>query len=124
MKVSFGKILYECELREKTFRQAANEDVIYNVIKPYKEFSSGRPLVSFLKDKLKADIVISHVKDGNTIVKLKNCASVKHPPVENINEMVRPFVINPKMPLVSVLSGIEDYLNKSIEIAKTCIRRK
>ncbi|MBQ7449977.1 hypothetical protein IJS77_01055 [bacterium] len=70
MNVSFGKIIYKNEIKVKTDKQVATEDVIDGIFST-RIVGFGVPEI-ILKRKLGADVLVINQKNGNTKIDIVN----------------------------------------------------
>ena len=105
MKVSFGQIISISESRSKTSKQSAIEDVATGIL-------HTSALDTYLRHKLKADILITSKEDGSTQIAV--VAADKKPLVS-----MPQLKINNKRFLMNICSQVEDYGKLCREVAET-----
>ena len=96
MRLSFGQIIHINEIRNKTYKQAATEDIVEGIIR-------SSALDNYLKSNLKADIMITRQKDGNTKISV---VSANKKPIKEI----KPLQINNKRFLMNIFNQVEEYV--------------
>ena len=104
MKVSFGQIISISETRSKTSKQSAIEDVATGIL-------HTSALDTYLRHKLKADILITSKKDGNTQIAIVAADKKSLASIPQLN-------INNKRFLMNIYTQVEDYGKLCKEIAE------
>ena len=110
MKVSFGQIIYKNEIRVKTDKQTATEDIATGIIR-------ASALDHYLKNNLKADIMFIRQKDGNTKISV---VSASKRPIAGIT----PLQINNKRFLMNIFNQVEEYAKLCRQQAETLAEKR
>ena len=111
MNISFGQLKYKSEIRNKTEKQAATDDIVGGIIR-------SAALDRYLSQNLKADIVVTRQKDGNTKIAVVSSDTKK--PIHGIT----PLQINNKRFLMNIFSQVEEYVKICRQQAENLVEGK
>lgn len=111
MNISFGQLKYKSEIRNKTEKQAATDDIVVGIIR-------SAALDRYLSQNLKADIVVTRQKDGNT--KISVVSSKNKKPIK----VITPLQINNKRFLMNIFKQVEEYVKTCRQQAESLAEEK
>ena len=116
-KISFGKVIYPPACQERTMKQTAIQDVIENI---FNLRHQDLPISTVVHRNLRADILVKHLKNGNTeikFIKSKKPQNVKYSE-KYINDNIGGCVLSHRDDLSSICDKLEKFADKCVDAAK------
>ena len=115
--ISFGKVIFPPMYKDRTIKQTAVQDVIDNIFNREKrpQYSAA----TIVHNKLRADIVVKHLTNGDTEIKFKKSEKPQGKIFSEpyIKEKIGNFIVNHKEHLFTISEKLEEFAEKCVDAA-------
>ena len=112
MQVSFGKVIFPPMYNDRTLKQTAIQDVIDNIFNMEKrpQYSAS----TLIHNKLRADVVVTHLKNGDIEIKFQKSEKPKGRVFSKsyIEENIGNYIVNHKDHLFTISEKLEEFADK------------
>ena len=115
--ISFGKVIFPPMYKDRTLKQIAVQDVIDNVFN--NQYRPKQSASTIVHNKLRADILVTNLKNGDTEIKFQKSASPKGRVFSDtyIAKKIGTFVVNHKDNLFEITGKLEEFADKCVDAA-------
>ena len=115
--ISFGKVIFPPMYKDRTLKQTAVQDVIDNVFN--NQYRPKQSASTIVHNKLRADIVVTNLKNGDTEIKFKKSSKPQGKIFSEsyIKEKIGNFVVNHKEHLFTISEKLEEFADKCVDAA-------
>ena len=116
--ISFGKVIFPPMYQDRTLKQTAVQDVIDNIFNRQKRPQQSASTI--VHNKLRADIVVMHLKNGDTEIKFQKSEKPQKKVFSKsyIAENIGNYVINHKEHLFTISEKLEAFADKCVAAAE------